>query len=382
MRQHKTAAASAVVFAATIGLVIPLALVPAQAAPTQAAYDSIGPTVPGNVVSAAFEAQQTSEFGDLVGLASGGDLTDVTVEMSSWGCESGHWTTTPSPCSTTPGATFSHPLTLTLYKVDRSGPTPTPGDVIVTQTHAFDIPYRPSASPSCGDGRWSDGTNCYNGYATPVTFHFAPGTTLPSEVIWGLAYNTTHYGAAPIGEGAACYSSSGGCGYDSLNVGSQSLAGQPSAGTDENEDVAYVARNGGPLAAETGWTGYRPLARISVEAPLSFDGFFQPVDNNQVNMAKAGQTIPVKWRLTQGGQPVSDPASFESLTSRQVNCATQDDIGLDTIESYTNASGLLYQGDGNWQFNWKTAKNYAGQCRVMTVTLSDGSTHTASFQFK
>jgi hypothetical protein len=37
---------------------------------------------------------------------------------------------------------------------------------------------------------------------------------------------------------------------------------------------------------------------------------------------------------------------------------------------------------GNWQFNWKTQKSYAGQCRTMTLMLSDGTTHTASFTFR
>jgi hypothetical protein len=54
----------------------------------------------------------------------------------------------------------------------------------------------------------------------------------------------------------------------------------------------------------------------------------------------------------------------------------------DAIEDYSGASGLQYLGDGDWQFNWKTPKSYAGQCRTMTLTLSDGSTHTASFSFK
>jgi hypothetical protein len=54
----------------------------------------------------------------------------------------------------------------------------------------------------------------------------------------------------------------------------------------------------------------------------------------------------------------------------------------DAVETYTNASGLLYLGGGNWQFNWKTPKAYAGQCRIMTLMLSDGSTQPAEFQFK
>jgi hypothetical protein len=35
-----------------------------------------------------------------------------------------------------------------------------------------------------------------------------------------------------------------------------------------------------------------------------------------------------------------------------------------------------------YQFNWQTKKAYKGQCRVMTLTLSDGSTYTADFKFK
>jgi subtilisin family serine protease len=53
-----------------------------------------------------------------------------------------------------------------------------------------------------------------------------------------------------------------------------------------------------------------------------------------------------------------------------------------------DGSGLLYQGNGNWQFNWKTPKAYAGQCRTMYLNLSDviapATTpvdRTAMFQF-
>lgn len=113
-----------------------------------------------------------------------------------------------------------------------------------------------------------------------------------------------------------------------------------------------------------------------------FTGFFSPVDNDAVSIANAGRTIPVKWQLQSAATTVSDPASFVGLTSRRVNCATLAAESVDAIENYTNASGLLYQGSGSWQFNWKTPKSYAGQCRTMTVTLSDGTTHHADFQFK
>ena len=116
-----------------------------------------------------------------------------------------------------------------------------------------------------------------------------------------------------------------------------------------------------------------------------FAGFFTPVDNlPSVNAANSGQTIPIKWRITDtNGVPVSDIASFKSLTSYTVSCATYSGNPTDAIEEYTaGSSGLQYKSDGNWQFNWKTSKTYANQCRTMVLTLGDGSTHTANFKFK
>ena len=65
--------------------------------------------------------------------------------MSSFGCESGTWN--GSDCVTTPGATFSHPITLNIYNV---GPSNSVGSLLGTRTQTFNIPFRPSA----------DDTNC------------------------------------------------------------------------------------------------------------------------------------------------------------------------------------------------------------------------------
>jgi Concanavalin A-like lectin/glucanases superfamily len=119
-----------------------------------------------------------------------------------------------------------------------------------------------------------------------------------------------------------------------------------------------------------------------------FSGFFAPIDNGVLNEANAGQTIPIKWHLTDlEGNPIDDqhvPASFVSVTSVASDCAAL--MGTDVIEEYAGTSGLQYLGDGNWQFNWKTPKSYAGQCRIMRLNLADQeditSTRTAKFQFK
>src|SRR5947209_3017307 len=241
---------------------------PAGATPPAVVCDNVPSPQPGNVPSVGFEATSTSEFGGLVQLAGATRVNPtVTVLMSSWGCESGSWTGT---CTTTPGATFSHPITLNLYNVGAGGAV---GSLIATKTQTFEIPYRPSSSPSCGDGRWSDGTTCFNGYGVPISFDL-PGVTLPDQLIVGVAYNTTHYGDAPIGEGAACYTSSGGCGYDSLNVGT---APAPTTGT-TNLDDAYLSSTWGGAYCDNGaggtgtfrldagcWTGYLPAVRITVQ---------------------------------------------------------------------------------------------------------------------
>jgi hypothetical protein len=108
-----------------------------------------------------------------------------------------------------------------------------------------------------------------------------------------------------------------------------------------------------------------------------FTGFARPIDNVNANAAKAGQTITLKWRLTDAaGTPVSDPADVTSITSQL--CKGGDE----TKASTPGASGLQYLGNGSWQFNWKTDKAaYKGQCRTLTLTLNDGTVHSATFVF-
>ncbi len=184
-------------------------------------YDNAPHPTPGNVASEAFEAQSVSEFGSGISMTHG-NLTNpvVTVLMSSWGCEAGSWTN--DSCVTTPGATFAHDITLNIYAAGSATPGSPPGALLMTQTKTFNIPFRPSKDDvhCTGDqlGEWYDASSntCFNGFATSIRFAFT-GHLTPAHVVMSVAYNTTHYGAAPIGP-AACTTSPGGCGYDSLNV--------------------------------------------------------------------------------------------------------------------------------------------------------------------
>jgi hypothetical protein len=241
--------------------------------PTTVVYDAIGADPPPNVASIGFEATSADEFGDRVGLAAGPrNLASVTVLMSSWGCEDGTWH--GGNCSTTPGATFDHELTVNVYAV---GVGNAPGALLGSLTQTVAIPYRPSADTvNCTGGRWYDADSgiCFNGFAVPVVFEFDRTVVLPNDVIWSIAYNTSHHGHAPLGE-LACFGESGGCGYDSLNVGAQDLGA--TVGTDSDPDGAYADSSWAGFYCDGGsggtdsfredtspgcWAGFRPLARI------------------------------------------------------------------------------------------------------------------------
>jgi hypothetical protein len=218
-------------------------------------YSSIPSPLPPNVVSLGYQATQTSEFGDLIQFAGTGRiLTHVTLVMSDWALASDY----PSfPGSS--GPAWSHPLTLNLYTVDNSGANPAPGTLIATRTQTFAIPWRPPADPTCPGGtawRASDG-NCYSGLAFTVTFDFT-GTLVPSQIIYGVAFNTQTWGYAPIGAPGP---------YVSLNFG---LSNQPpSVGSNPFPDTAYWNTQTAANYADGGAGGVGTFRRDTAWTPFS-----------------------------------------------------------------------------------------------------------------
>jgi hypothetical protein len=51
-------------------------------------------------------------------------------------------------------------------------------------------------------------------------------------------------------------------------------------------------------------------------------------------------------------------------------------------EPSAGSEGLQYLGEGWWQYNWKTPKTYAGQCRILKLTFADYTVRTAVFSFR
>jgi hypothetical protein len=260
---------------------------------TVAAYNAI----PFNAVNClppayGFQAAEINELGNGVNLAmgTGTSLVSLNVVFRSFACNvSGVWNDATNPCVTDPtNPTFQWPITANIYAVNNSSGTPAPGMLLATVTQTQTIPFRPSAdSVHCpktpyqffnpndiSDSVTSPG-KCENGIATVLTFNFPPGTTLPSQVIWTVAFNTTGFGPSPIGNNPSCSGTPAGCPYDSLNVGVKTYTGSPYAGTSIDPNGLFVnsadptfycsavATSPPSLLFDTGcWGPYTPLGEV------------------------------------------------------------------------------------------------------------------------
>jgi hypothetical protein len=254
--------------AATLLMLGALSTTPALAAGgggstgTRVIYSSLaGQPLPGNLLSEGAEAYAFDEFGNEITFAKGPrDLSNVVITMSSWACASGNWYS--DNCSTPPGATFAEPITLNIYRASQDGVTP--GSLIASVTQTFNIPYRPSASPTCdarGDtGEWyqQKTRTCYHGLATNITFDFgAMNVTLPDTVVYGISYNTEHYGYAPSGPTACdspAYSNTADCPYDSLNI-ALSTGSNVTVGIDPVPGTVWQNSPYGSLYCDSGSAG-------------------------------------------------------------------------------------------------------------------------------
>jgi hypothetical protein len=173
--------------------------------------------------------------------------------------------------------------------------------------------------------------------------------------------------------------SEGGSGFDG-----------PSSGT-----LTLATNTAGPHSvAVTGGTTKDKVGNLSAASnacdyavSFIFAGFTTPVDNNGVlNGANSGQAIPLKWTLKDfNGAPVTTLTSV-NVTAVTLTCARG--ATADQIEEYAaGVSGLINQGGGAYQFNWKTPTSYASSCKTLRLDLGEGTTsspvyHTAAFEFK
>jgi hypothetical protein len=206
----------------------------------------------------------------------GARLKTISVVMSSWGCENGTWNN--DNCITTPGAAFSLPITMNVYAVTGypSG-TPGVGQLLASKTKTYLIPYRPSKNDTICTGQnlgaflGKVDKECDNGLSVEISDSFVlPKVILPAQIIVSVAYNTSDSGYNPVGENQPCFGSSGGCGYDSLNVSADGNGGFVGGNVDPNgvfvnfgNPEFYCAGNGSGFQLDTPcWTGFHPEIKV------------------------------------------------------------------------------------------------------------------------
>ena len=156
------------------------------------------------------------------------------------------------------GPSWNYPLTLNLYNVDNSGANPPqPGTLIATRTQTFALPWKPTPDPSCSPSTWwraSDG-NCYSGLGFLATFDFT-GTTVPNQIIYGLAFNTSAFGANPVGVPGP---------YDSLNA--ELAVVPPTTGSNPLPDTAFLNSPDAPYYNDGGSGGTGTFRRDPSTTP-------------------------------------------------------------------------------------------------------------------
>jgi Putative Ig domain/Beta-propeller repeat len=205
-----------------------------------------------------------------------------------------------------------------------------------------------------------------------ITITVNPERTPPIVAVTGVSDGGTYnLGSVPA---AGCSTADGESGVAveatlSLSGGDSNGVGRFTATCSGGQD------NAGNIA---------PPVSVVYSVGYTFIGFGAPVDNPPVlNTSKAGQTIPLKWRITDtNGLPILNLGSVK-VTVVDLSCSLGSTT--DQIEEYSaGGSGLQNLGDGYYQFNWKTPKAYAESCKQMKLDLGEGAAfeHIVLFQFK
>ena len=97
----------------------------------------------------------------------------------------------------------------------------------------------------------------------------------------------------------------------------------------------------------------------------------------------AGRAAPMKWQLTDSsGNYISALSAVVSINSANIPCPGGASDPVEAVDT-SGASGLRYDLLSNqYIFTWQTAKSWAGSCRRFLLSLDDGTTKSADFQFR
>ena len=209
-----------------------------------------------------------------------------------------------------------------------------------------------SASATAADLAGNTGTGQLTGVHVDAS-NPSVGLVCPTTVLLGGSANAS-WSASDTGSGLAT-AASGTIALETDTVGTKTVTA-PTASDNVGHTSAAVSCQ------------YRVV--------YGFAGLFAPIDRpNTMNLSKAGQSVPLKWRLTDAqGDPVLDlDTATVTVTGMSCSLGASDDL---IEEVAPGGSGLQNLGDGNYQVNWKTPTSYAGSCKSLNLNLGEGAPRT------
>lgn len=223
--------------------------------------------------SHGFQAQGTSELGNLVNFAgTARKLDTIKVSMVTY-APSNNWTAWAATNSSATSTGYYHDLILRVYSLTSSNTV----QLLAYQTNSVLVPW---AQPS--------GTNSFTGLpntgqAFSVSYNFsAANLILPDSAIISIGFNTQTYGDTPINFAGP---------YDSLNFGMM-YSSNTIVGADANSSDVFRVKNGIIYYPETGtnWTGMAPMMEVTAVQGSPYDTWIATYSNYNSGVAPGRRT--------------------------------------------------------------------------------------------
>jgi hypothetical protein len=151
-------------------------------------------------------------------------------------------------------------------------------------------------------------------------------------------------------------------------------------GRNESINVSGLPAPATYLIRVTGEGGTKGEYFLGASLP-PFSGFLPPLGGD--DQQNAGSVIPVKFSVgVDLGLNIFAPGS---LFSRQINCSPNScgaSVGIGPFEPTESVGGGLRITDGQYHYDWKTDKAWAGTCRELEVILLDGRRFRTKVRFQ
>lgn len=196
--------------------------------------------------SHGFQAQGTTELGNLVNFAgTARKLDTVKVNMVTY-AQSNSWTAWAATNASATASGYYHDLILRVYSLTSSNTV----QLLTYQTNNVLVPW---AQPT-GINSFTGLPN--TGQAFTVSYDFsAANILLPDSAIISIGFNTQTYGDFPIGSAGP---------YDALNFGVM-YSSNTIVGSDTDPNSVFRVKNGEIFYPETGpdWQGNAPMMEVT-----------------------------------------------------------------------------------------------------------------------